>query len=235
MIEPSAFDSEIYGIPVGRARLETEADLDRVMAAAEQARVAVVFARADASAALVPLLARRGVRPLETLVTSMWQPHDLADRTLARAPAVEHHDILANDEADQVATISADAITISHFHADERLARDRTRSLYATWAKNDVTGRAQRTLVVRDGRAIAGFMTVLVRGDLAIIDLVAVAPRHHGKGLGSAMLVSFLDWVRTQGLGARVGTQSENRALALYRRFGFVPTTSDLTYHLWLA
>lgn len=235
MIETSVFDSEIYGIPVGRARLETAADLDRVLDAGRRARLAVVFARADASGSVVPQLAAHGLTPLETLVTSTWQPREHVGSLPGPACAVEHHDALDNEDADQVAAITADAITISHFHADERLPRDRTRMLYATWARNDARGRAQRTLAVREHGAIVGFMTVLVHSGLAVIDLVAVARHHHGKGFGSALLASFLDWVRAAGLGARVGTQSENRALALYQRFGFVPTARDVTYHLWLT
>jgi GNAT superfamily N-acetyltransferase len=235
MIEASTFDSEIFGIPIGRARLYKADDLDHVIEAGRQARLAVVFARADAAGPIMPQLAARGVTPLETLVTSTWQPQQRAASVSIREAVVEHHDVLDDDEADQIAAITAEAITTSHFHADQRLSRKHTRMLYAAWAKNDVTGRAQRTLVVREQSAIAGYMTVLVRGELAIIDLIAVAPRHHGKGLGSALLASFLDWVGASGVNAKVGTQSDNRALALYRRFGFVPTTTEVTYHLWLT
>jgi GNAT superfamily N-acetyltransferase len=122
----------------------------------------------------------------------------------------------------------------SHLHADPRLPAARTRELYAAWARNDVTGRAQRTIVARSERAVIGYLTVLVTPGTAVIDLVAVTASRQGLGVGSALLASFIEWIGGREIAATVGTQADNPARRLYARCGFVPTARHFTYHLWL-
>ena len=52
---------------------------------------------------------------------------------------------------------------------------------------------------------------------------LAVDPDHQGKGLGAALLLDGLDWLRRRGARhAIVNTQEANlNALALYERLGF--------------
>ena len=54
---------------------------------------------------------------------------------------------------------------------------------------------------------------------------LAVDPSAHGRGLGGALLVDGLHWLRDRGaLHAFVNTQSDNdRAYSLYQRAGFQP------------
>ncbi|HEX8110750.1 MAG TPA: GNAT family N-acetyltransferase, partial [Kofleriaceae bacterium] len=76
----------------------------------------------------------------------------------------------------------------------------------------------------------------------AMIDLVAVAAAWRGRGAGARLLAGCIDWLG-DWIGDRpgdhahvatVGTQADNPALRLYRRCGFVPTATHVTYHLWL-
>lgn len=233
IVASNPFDTEIFGVRVGRAELSSPADVDPLLSAALAVPLDVVFARALADSPVVSALERRGHTPLETLVTSTWRPG--ATLTSTRSAVIEHHPRVDETDAAAIAAITVEAISISHFHADPRLPLERTHRLYAAWARNDATGRAQRTIVAREGGAIVGYITVLVRDDTAVIDLIAVDPRRQGRGIGGALLASFLEWAQADGLGARVGTQSNNPALDLYQRFGFVPTERQVTYHLWLV
>jgi len=137
-----------------------------------------------------------------------------------------------------VAAIAGEAIRTSHLHADPRLPAERTRALYAAWATNDVTGRAQRTIVARAGRALVGYLAVVTAPvsapRTAMIDLVAVAATWRGRGAGASLLAGFIDWIGDRAITATVGTQADNPALRLYARCGFVPTATHVTYHLWL-
>lgn len=229
-LEPSAFDSQHYDLRIGRLHREAADDARSVASAREAARKEgfdVLFLRLDAGDDLCADLGA----PIDTLVTSTLgrERHAVANSSAT----IEHHDRLVGPDVAVIESIT-DTITTSHLHADPRLPLDRTRRLYAAWARNDVTGRAQRVIVARIAGQIAGYLSILVR-EAAIIDLVAVSPAHQGIGIGSAMLASFVDWVDAQGFAATVGTQATNPALRLYARHGFAPTHTDLTYHLWLS
>jgi GNAT superfamily N-acetyltransferase len=149
--------------------------------------------------------------------------------------AVEQHAAIAAErDLDAIAALTATAITGTHLHRDPRLPVDRTRRLYAAWARNDAAGRAQRTIVARDGGEVVGYLSILRTGGTGVIDLIAVDPARQGRGIGTALLASYLEWLRQEGLSGRVGTQSDNPVLSLYRRVGFVPRYRQCAYHLWL-
>ncbi|HEX2686610.1 MAG TPA: GNAT family N-acetyltransferase [Kofleriaceae bacterium] len=242
------FDSEHYGLAIGRLVREAgdgPAELAAAITAARRERYAVVFVRLAGDDPLRGALAAAGHAPVDTLVTSMLAARSALPRSPEPAPelapelTIEHHDRLA-DPADvaAVAAISGEAIRTSHLHADPRLPAERTRALYAAWATNDVTGRAQRTIVARAGRELIGYLAVVATPGTAMIDLVAVAAAWRGRGAGASLLAGFIDWLGDRAgdpsLVATVGTQADNPALRLYARCGFVPTATHVTYHLWL-
>lgn len=236
----SPFDSEHYGVAIGRLVRDDgdgPGELAAAIAAARRERYAVVFVRLAGDDPLRGALEGDGHTPVDTLVTS----------TLAARPAiarsdelvVERHDRL-DDPSDVAAVmaITGEAIRTSHLHADPRLPAERTRALYAVWATNDVTGRAQQTIVARAGRSLIGYLAVVAAPaaapTTARIDLVAVAADWRGRGAGAALIAGFVDWLGDRPITATVGTQTRNPARRLYARCGFVPTATHVTYHLWL-
>jgi ribosomal protein S18 acetylase RimI-like enzyme len=236
-LEDSPFDSQHYDLRIGRlvsSSADSAHDLAVALEQARQRAFDVVFLRLAEHEELRVDMARRAIDPIDTLVTStLGAERPQLDR---RADiAIEHHEQLHDADVECVAAITARSIVISHLHADPRLPIERTRELYAAWARNDVTGRAQRTIVARANGELVGYIAVIVGAGTAVIDLVAVAPAWQGKGVGSAMLASFVDWIGKREVLATVGTQAENAALALYARHGFVPTEKHFTYHLWLT
>lgn len=233
LIEDSPFDSAHYGIKIGRIVPDDTADLSPTLATGKERDYAVLFLRVSDASPLVDELAARGITPCETLVTSTLKT---PTRHPSRATCtIEQHERVTDPaDIDAIAALTGEAIHNTHLHVDPKLPTEKTRALYAAWARNDVTGRAQRTIIARDGGQIVGYITVVIAHETAMIDLVAVTPARQGGGFGGAMLDAFLAWIATTGLGATVGTQSDNRALGLYQRYGFVPTQVQSTYHLWL-
>jgi GNAT superfamily N-acetyltransferase len=246
------FDSEHYGLAIGRLTRDPgdgPSELAAALAVARRECHAVVFLRLTAEDPLRGVLEAAGHTPVDTLVTSTLASRREARRSAGATPEpapeprpgpgpglrIEHHDRLA-DPADiaAVAAITGEAIRTSHLHADPRLPAERTRALYAAWATNDVTGRAQQTIVARDGHALIGYLTVVATPDAAMIDLVAVAAAWRGRGAGASLITGFIDWLGDRNVLATVGTQAGNPALRLYARCGFVPTATHVTYHLWL-
>jgi GNAT superfamily N-acetyltransferase len=251
----SPFDSAHYGLAIGRLVRDDgdgPGELAAAIAAARRERYAVVFVRLAGDDPLRGALGIAGYAPVDTLVTSTLAARPGIPRRREPAPEVvpevvpeieiEHHDRL-DDPSDvaAVAAITGEAIRTSHLHADPRLPAEPTRALYAAWATNDVTGRAQHTFVARAGHALIGYLTVVATPatapTTAMIDLVAVAAAWRGRGAGAALIAAFVDWLGGLGdraITATVGTQADNPALRLYARCGFVPTATHVTYHLWL-
>jgi GNAT superfamily N-acetyltransferase len=233
----SPFDCAHYGLAIGRLVRDDgdgPEELAAAIAAARHERHAVLFVRLAGDDPLRGALDRAGYAAIDTLVTSTLGP-DRPAIPRSGELAIERHDRL--DEPSDlvaVAAITGEAIRTSHLHADPRLPVERTRALYAAWAINDVTGRAQQTIVARAGRELIGYLTVLAGADTAMIDLVAVAAAWRRRGAGASLVAGFIDWLGDRAIPATVGTQAGNPALRLYARCGFVPTATHVTYHLWL-
>lgn len=236
-VQVSPFDAKHYGFHVGRL-VRDEADgpgeLNAAIETARRERFAVVFVRLADGDPLCGVLERNGHTPVDTLVTSTLgrdRPAIARNATIA----VEHHDRLEDPgDVAAIASITRESIRTSHLHADPRLPVSSTRELYAAWACNDVTHRAQRTIVARAEGELIGYLTVLVIPGTAAIDLIAVRASWHGRSVGSTLLASFIEWIGDREIIATVGTQADNPARRLYARCGFVATAKHFTYHLWL-
>lgn len=71
--------------------------------------------------------------------------------------------------------------------------------------------------------AIVGYVICGRAGRRGFVQRLAVDPAHHGHGLGRALLLDGLGWLRRRGVDrVVVNTQEANgRALALYEQLGF--------------
>jgi len=59
---------------------------------------------------------------------------------------------------------------------------------------------------------------------VALLGTLAVDPRHHGRGVGHAMLLDAIEWLRADGVRrVELYAESDNaQALRFYQRLGFV-------------
>lgn len=74
-----------------------------------------------------------------------------------------------------------------------------------------------------DGGGVIGYVIIGRAGRRGYVQRLAVDPGHGGRGLGAALVIDGLRWLRRWRVGsAVVNTQLDNgRALALYERLGF--------------
>jgi ribosomal protein S18 acetylase RimI-like enzyme len=92
------------------------------------------------------------------------------------------------------------------------------------------TGRSS-VWVNMDGQgSVTGFVVVGATGTTGYVQRLAVQPAHQGHGAGSALLDAAHRWLEQVGCrSAVVNTEPTNApALALYRRFGYVPLSYGL-------
>jgi ribosomal protein S18 acetylase RimI-like enzyme len=85
------------------------------------------------------------------------------------------------------------------------------------------TRRHRLRVVLGDRRAVVGYVICGTSGGRGFVQRLAVAPPAQGRGIGKALLLDGLHWLRAAGAQeVAVNTQVGNeRALALYRGVGF--------------
>ena len=104
----------------------------------------------------------------------------------------------------------------------------------------DLLNDPGETLIISQNRVgIDGYIRVTenraspVGGPTVEISTLYVQPRHHGRGIGEALLRAGLDHCEAKGFGAPwLATNSENTpAIAFYHRQGFV-TVGDTVFEI---
>jgi ribosomal protein S18 acetylase RimI-like enzyme len=125
----------------------------------------------------------------------------------------------------------------SRFHLDPQIPVGLANLIKRRWIESYVEGRRGSALYVAEvDNTVAGFLAVLEATSqsrtVAVIDLIGVASEHQGRGVGAALVRSFVnDW---QGRAAelRVGTQAANiQSLRFYETSGFRVVESNYVLH----
>jgi len=217
------FDSGFLGQPVWV--LEDIAQAASVVAAARSFGVGLLVRRGEASEAgmLLPL----GFRQIEILVT-LEAP--LSSGSADLPPMIR---IATHEDAEAVSDIARCAFHTDRWHRDPMIPDDRADAYKAAWAGNNVQGRAAAVLLATDdaGRVL-GFNALLIRGDVLVVDLIAVSPGHQGRGIGRALMAGAFAHGAGRARVLQVGTQAENHAsLRLYERLGMQRIGTATTWH----
>ncbi|MCB2225313.1 MAG: GNAT family N-acetyltransferase [Desulfarculaceae bacterium] len=249
-----AFDSEVFGLPLGQAGLLHAEAWPRDEARAQGAQLIGRLLREARNEGLAGLSCRVGdddflaAQALETAggiladVSVAWEA-SLAG--LAAPPALPGGLVLRPwQEADRAGlkALAASAFCDREAYAD-RFALDPRLSpgcpeLYARWMANSLGGEQADQVLVLVGDDLAGFITLKRPGDdgAGWVVLNAVAPEKRGQGLYNLLLAHGLAWLAQEGASvARVRTKTSQRAvIRAWSRLGARPLAGDLTFHLWL-
>jgi dTDP-4-amino-4,6-dideoxy-D-galactose acyltransferase len=126
----------------------------------------------------------------------------------------------------------------TRFFSDSHFPRQRAEDLYSTWITLEVQGRAQTVLVTASAaNQPLGYISChldQVRRE-GQIGLVGVSPALRGKGIGKNLILTAINWFKSQGAHrVTVVTQGNNHAAQrLYQRCGFVSQDLQIWYHKW--
>ena len=75
-----------------------------------------------------------------------------------------------------------------------------------------------------------GFLQLIEKGNILIIDLIAVKLGYRGKNIGSSMINFAYKNIQFEKI--IVGTQISNLpSIRLYQNLGFIPISSDYVFH----
>ena len=139
------------------------------------------------------------------------------------------------DDEQSVRAIAASPFIYDRFHTDPRFSSETANSIKANWAGNYFSGARGDWMVVAEfAGEVTGFLQLLSSPDKnLVIDLIAVAASHQGKGIARDM-IAYAGNNCLPGNDMLVGTQLANVAsLAFYQKLGFEIRSSAhmLHYH----
>lgn len=141
-----------------------------------------------------------------------------------------------NDDLYRLALVSGG---YSRFKLDERLPKGSYERLYTRWIENACQGRGsnKHILTYQNKQGIAkGMITFDHNDELGQIGLVAVDPDAQHQGVGSVIMSTLDGYLYQQGVKIlEVPTQKSNtNACRWYEKNGFVKKSVTPIYHWWL-
>jgi len=214
------WDSEFFGVTVGRADVDEDSVKRAVEEAVEQGVECLYLFVRDARPPALAYALRSGGRLVDVRVELDLHTSPTLPDGIRRADRRECLELLplARSLADE-----------SRFSADPRFAADAVRAMYDIWL-----GRCfDDGIVVVPDRGLGGFVGVRPIEEGISVDLVYVDARSRGQGLGARLLSGA---VAISGAArARIATQAWNiTAQRLYQGVGFRTASIQAIVHLWL-
>lgn len=124
----------------------------------------------------------------------------------------------------------------SRFKLDYKFEQHEFEALYKTWVDNSLTKKfADSILFYREKNVILGFITYKINKDYATIGLLAVCPRHQGKGIGLKLLGTVENELNRKLIKElRIPTQLINKkACSFYAKLGYNIIEKKIIKHYW--
>ena len=139
------------------------------------------------------------------------------------------------DEMETVAAIAYRAFQSFRLRVDPQIPESRARDSRREWVRNGFKGRAEAIYVAESENHIVGFALLRSKAGtekIGEIELIAVDPAFHGRGIGKALVAEAIRHYQGRTAEIQVGTQAKNlRAIGLYTRMGFSVMRSELSFH----
>ncbi len=231
LLAPDAWLARTLGRPTFGLRLPLPAASQLAAVLAQLPGEVFCFAKVpDGDDASSAILEGCGFRQVDTQVT--------LERAAPPAPALPWTQVRRAEPCDREAVldIAGSCFRWSRFHQDERIGLPAAHAVKRAWVANCLDGkRGEEVLVaLAEGRPV-GFLAVFLAQDAAVIDLIGVAMDSQRRGIGAALVETFIARWRGRAPRLRVGTQAVNApSIALYEACGFrrVRETRVLHAHL---
>lgn len=217
MISNLSFDSNLFNYPVGKATIGEDWDEQQFIEAARAYQLVYLFSET------VLEIFDQTIQLVDTKVT-----FQKSLKLLEKPDAIQSYgsSVLENEIA-ELAYLSA---VSSRFKIDPRLRSDEFRKLYKRWITKAFENKE---LLVAPQKS--GMVSFSVEKELGKIELIAVAEKHQGQGLGKK-LVQAAEYAAFQN-GAKsmqIPTQEKNiPACRLYESLGYHLVEKVFVYHYW--
>jgi len=237
-IELSAIDEARFGIRTARTSYVTVEGLSGVLDFCQANSVVLLIARClTANTQAAQAMERYGFLLMDTLI--------YYERNLVKPPIPTYTGPvvvrpLQPGEEDGVKRIAGESFReyVGHYHADSRLDRTKCDEAYISWAERSCGSSeiADEVLVAELDGSIEGFLTLrFSRPQEGEGALFAVAPTAQGNGIGQALMIHAMEWLRSRNATRMViSTQIINiAAQKSWTRVGFEMSHAYYTFHKW--
>lgn len=236
MIQALEWDSNFFGIKVGKLDLTTLSGDDMLRGVSEinksDCKLIYVFAAHDEAKIKETLLKSGGILRDEKVTFSMdvrGFKHQLS--SFVRSCKGEQM-------SSEFEYLAFEAGRYSRFRADEQIPRKKFEELYSLWMVNSLNGSfAKEVFIWEEDKAKLGMVSLGVKNNEGWIGLIAVSELHRGKAIGKYLIHQVIDYCQKQGIKIlNVQTQLENRgSCAFYEKVGFKISNIEDVYHIWKA
>lgn len=222
------FERDVFALTCAQHGAALEEALPGVLAEYREKRPVLICAKVPtANVGTVACLEALGFGVVETNVTLKRQVQGAG----SLRGACEVGFAVPEDEAG-VRAVAGSAFRYSRFHVDPRMDNAMADRFKSEWAGNFFSGKRGDHMVVArmDGR-VAGFLQLLQRDGVLVIDLVAVDASFRRRGVAADMMTYAQE--HSEGIRSmQVGTQAANTvALRCYETAGFVAAGSSYALH----
>ena len=231
------WDTQFWGIPIARVNRDTltAEELADVQRWCEEHGIACAYFLASSEDPRTIRVAEDGgfvamdIRVM--VVRDLRTPLDTSelDGFVIRDPQAE--------DEDEIVALARSSYRFTRFYNDPRFPDDRCDDLYESWIREHLAGAADKVFVIEDGGALAGYMTCHLTSESghARLALTAVHGERRRSGMGRALVVAAMSWLRDRGATSVVGyTAGRNVAMQrVLQREGFVTERTEIWYHKW--
>lgn len=230
MIDRLQWDSDFFGLRIGRADVEANKKWNMLQQEAGSLRVdydlIYIFSEQE-----LPFDSN-SIRLVDTKTI-----YAKAIDTSAIMPSTieRYQETLPNADLYRLALVSG---VYSRFRLDDCFPAESYERMYRCWIERSVDGSmADVVLVHRTDNLIDGMITLKIEDNVAHIGLVAVDEGAQGRGVGTMLIRAVEAYLKnnTTIRYLKVATQWENKpACRLYEKNGFVVEQKTNIYHYWL-
>jgi dTDP-4-amino-4,6-dideoxy-D-galactose acyltransferase len=221
IIQTLAFDSQLFGYPVGKFHADKETNWDSFLEKAKPYQLIYVFSDSE-----IP-------NPPDCLrfVNSKYvfgkKLTEVRKEKRAELTIESYSGVLSDNLLD----LALQSGEYSRFKTDPRLSSGEFEKLYKIWIEKALL----EDVVLVDSAHHSGLVSLSISGSAASIGLLAVDINSRGYGIGKALLNAAEEKAITLGAAyMKIPTQGENlAAVSFYKNNGYQLIESSLNYHFF--
>lgn len=143
---------------------------------------------------------------------------------------------LTDSHKKEIYALAFESGKYSRFKLDPNFSPTEFENLYKKWVdKSYAKEFADGVLIYKEQNSILGFVTYKVWDGYAAIGLIAVCPKHQGKGIGKKLIQSVENELANIGVDElRIPTQLQNeKACLFYVKMGYEIIENNILKHYW--
>lgn len=259
LLEYLPWDTKIYKLNISRISYLLTSDKDKneslikrklIRATLNECRkrkYKLVSIRIDSDDSVgIHLLEEFGFKLMDVTVTLSTKTKNLGKIIFKDQIVIRNH---LSSDLSAIKELAGNAFAHNRFYNDKRLPPSRSNLLYKKWAENSCNGKADKVIIAESKGVFSGFVFCNIdaltkdisKYKFGYIDLIAVASKFRGRGIGTELVKAAANWFKTRVDIIEVRTQITNiPTIISHQRVGFkinsqgIVLPSGITFHKWI-